>query len=110
MGNAGTSATTLPKTRPLPHGEKQRVGADGLHNTTNWHRGISNATLFQEHTMKAGALIGLGWAILGIIMRMILNEQLLIWPEIMEAILVWTVIGAIVGGAIEILIKVLNRN
>lgn len=60
--------------------------------------------------MKAGAYIGLGWAILGLIIRMILNEQLFAWPEIIEAILTWTIIGAIIGGALEGLVKVLNRN
>lgn len=59
--------------------------------------------------MKAGIYIGLGWAILGLVLRMILNEQLFAWPEIIEAILTWTIIGAVIGGAIEVLIKVLNR-
>lgn len=59
--------------------------------------------------MKAGALIGLGYAIIGIIARLILNGQLLTWPGIMESIFVWVVIGAIVGGAIELLIYLFNR-
>lgn len=59
--------------------------------------------------MKAGIYIGLGWAIVGTILLMILDEKLTPLPEIMERLFVWAVIGGVIGGAVELLIYLLDQ-
>ncbi len=59
--------------------------------------------------MKAGIYIGLGWAIVGSILIMILDQQLTPWPELIERLFAWVIIGAVIGGAIELLIYLLNQ-